>query len=113
MLQAARWRPDAHTDQSISRPDVGATPTTIAALALTSIAGSSSAMQSDQSAVSAATAEEKPEGKPSKASAESRWKRKIEGGEPLLASAIGNLSLVAARQYLRAMNECHCVSHVL
>ena len=27
-----------------------------------------------------------------------------EGGEPLLASAIGNLSLVAARQYLRAMN---------
>ena len=78
--------------------DVGETPTTAAALTLTSI--SSGGPGPDTSIATGNALSDKT----SKSCATARWKRKIEEGVPLLASGIDSLPLVAARQYLRAMN---------
>ena len=80
--------------------DVAETPTTAAALALTSIAAAPSAAEQSAAESSSAAAS-----KPAKLNPAARWKRKIDDGEPLYAAAIDGLSRVAAAEYLRAMGE--------
>ena len=83
--------------------DVAETPTTAAALALTSIGAASSSAPAAGSSSEAVVATSSSAPEVTEKCATSRWKRKIDDGEPLLASAIGSLPKVAARQYLRAM----------